>query len=131
MPEKAHHVLVVEDDVAMLGVIRFSLESVGLRVTTAKSGKAAWEVLGAGDVDVVVTDYRMPEMTGGELCERIRQDLRLAHTHVIFLTAKGFELDTTYFQNNLSVSAIIFKPFSPRELTQTVQACLAVGVAGT
>ena len=131
MPE-VKHVLVAEDNPAMLGVVRFALEMAGLKVTTAANGQMAWDLLGENDdVDLVVTDFQMPGMTGGQLCENIRKDPRLSQIPVILLTAKGLELDIARFRDELSVSAIVSKPFSPAELTQTVQDCLAVGAANT
>jgi len=129
MTPKAKHVLVVDDDPGIASVIRFGLEGAGLRVTTAKRAQIAWDLLEAGDIDLIVSDFNMPGMTGGELCEKIRNGDRLSQVPVILLTAKGYELDTTYFLDELSVSAIISKPFSPRGLIRTVQDCLAVGAA--
>ena len=128
---QTHHVLVAEDNPAMRGVIRFALEKAGLEVTIAKCGQEAWDLLSELDVDLILTDFHMPGMTGGQLCERVRQDARLERIPVILLTAKGFELDTTHYMDELAVSAIIPKPFSPRELTRTVKNCLAVKAAGS
>ena len=125
MPEQAKHVLIAEDNTAMRAVISFALEAAGFGVTPVGSGQMAWDALVGSDVDLVVTDHDMPGMTGGELCKRMRQDARFAQTPVILLTAKGIELNTAHFLGELSVSAIISKPFSPRELTETVQDCLA------
>ena len=130
MSEERRRILVVEDNVAMLGVIRFKLERAGLRVVCAHCGQTAWELLSQHDFDLVVADFQMPGMTGGELCRRKRQDARLAETPLILLTAKGFELDLDHYRNVQSVSAVIFKPFSPQELVHTVNRCLAVAAAG-
>ncbi len=128
--QQTKHVLVAEDNLAMLGVIRFVLEAAELKVTTVTNGRAAWDSLGAGDVDLVISDFNMPEMTGGELCERMRKDPRFERIPIILLTAKGLELDKTRFLDELSVSAIVSKPFSPRAVLQTVQNLLAVETAG-
>ena len=69
----------------------------------------------------------MPGMTGEELCRRMRKDSRLAEIPVILLTAKCLELDKDRLRSELGTSALMSKPFSPRELTQTVRDCLAVG----
>ena len=130
MSEESQGILVVEDNVAMLGVIRFKLERAGFRVVGADCGQRAWELLSQDDFDLVVADFQMPGMTGGELCRRMREDARLVEIPLILLTAKGFELDLEHYRDVQSVSAVIFKPFSPRELVHTVKRCLAVGTAG-
>ncbi len=124
------HVLVVEDNLATATVIRYSLEETGVEVTVAKCGQTAWNLLSGRDFDLVLADFLVPRVTGGELCKRMRDDPRLRHVPVIFLTAKGLELDEPYYRRELCVSAMIGKPFSPRELTRTVHECLGVGVGG-
>jgi CheY-like chemotaxis protein len=127
--EEPKRVLAAEDNLAMAGVIRFNLEKAGFDVTVAKTGTKAWELLNTFRFDAVVSDFQMPGMTGGELCERIRRTPRLANLPVVLLTAKELELDTDHYLQELSVSAIMSKPFSPRELAQTVQNCLSAGVS--
>ena len=129
MTDKVRRVLVAEDNPALLGVIQHSLRQTGLNVTAAKNGAIAWELLSENDFDLVVTDFNMPGMTGGELCEAMRKDPRFEHVPVILLTAKGFELDETYFKDTLKVGTIMPKPFSPRELRQVAQDFLAADVA--
>lgn len=131
MREESHRILVVEDNVAMLGVIRFMLERAGFQVAGADCGQTAWELLSQQDFDLVVADFQMPGMTGGELCRRMRKDARLAGIPLILLTAKGFELDVEHYRNVESVSAVMFKPFSPRELVRRVKEYLGVGTAST
>ncbi len=129
MAEEVGRVLVAEDNPAMLGVVRYSLQEAGLEVTTAKNGMAAWTLLNETDFDLVVTDFNMPGMTGGELCECMRKNARLERVPIILLTARGFELDEAYFTDTLKVNALVPKPFSPRELRQVVQDLLAADVS--
>jgi CheY-like chemotaxis protein len=119
-------VLIAEDNVAMGYVIRFGLERAGLEAVHVVSGDKAWDLLQHRHFDMLVTDFQMPGMTGGELCQRMRQDQRWVDTPVILLTAKAFEIETAYYRQTLGVSAVLMKPFSPRELTRLVQETLAV-----
>ncbi len=130
MTEHPKRILVAEDNSAMLNVIRLNLSRAGFDVVTAKCGRTAWELLSEKDsaFDLVVTDFQMPGMTGGELCERIRGHEGLGPIPIILLTAKGFELDAAHYERDLGVAAIVSKPFSPRELVRTVRERLAVGV---
>ena len=125
MAERPKRVLVAEDNAAMRNVICFALRGAGFEVTAAEDGHKAWTTLDTEDIDLVVSDFQMPRMSGGELCERMRGDCRFAQTPVILLTAKGYELNAAQYRDELSVSAIMSKPFSPRELAESVQHCLA------
>lgn len=128
--EKARHVLVAEDNMATANAIRFNLMKAGLKVTVARCGKTARSLLDQQDFDLVVTDFQMPGMTGGELCKQMAEDPRLASIPVILLTAKALETDLTYELEVMSgmgmlpLRTIMAKPFSPRKLVQKVQAYL-------
>ena len=113
----------------MAAVIRFNLEKAGFDVTVAKCGTTAWKLLCEREFDLMVSDFQMPGITGGELCERVRQEPRHGEMPIILLTAKELELDGTHYLDELSVSTIMAKPFSPRELTKAVQTYLAAGTA--
>jgi CheY-like chemotaxis protein len=122
-------VLVAEDNVAMASVISFNLRSAGFEVVQAASGETAWNLLQQQPFDLLVTDFQMPGMNGGELCRRIRQEPGLADFPVILLTAKGLEIDTAFYRETLGVSAVLMKPFSPRRLTQLVQETVAIATS--
>jgi two-component system alkaline phosphatase synthesis response regulator PhoP len=126
---RGKRVLVAEDNLAMGNVISFNLKKVGLEVTHVVAGDLAWKVIQQGDFDLLVTDFQMPVMNGGELCRRIREQPSLSDLPVIMLTAKGLEIDTSYYLETLGVTAVLMKPFSPRELTQLVQENLAARAA--
>jgi CheY-like chemotaxis protein len=115
-------ILVVEDNPALASVVRFNLSRAGFDVTVAKTGLEAWELLESGEsVDMVVTDHQMPEMTGCELCMRIRQHESLADLPIIMLTAKGLELELPRLRNELGILEVYPKPFSPIQLVQAVK----------
>jgi CheY-like chemotaxis protein len=124
----AHRILVAEDNPALAGVVRFNLEQAGLIVTLARNGREAWEALDRGDqIELVLTDQQMPEMNGLELCQKIREDGRFAKLPIIMLTAKGLELEVNRLRDEMGVQEVVSKPFSPRELTKTIQTCLLAG----
>ena len=124
MPQQQKRILAVDDNRVILNVVRFTLERAGFAVIVARNGRAAWEILQAEDVDLVVTDYQMPEMTGEMLCQRMREVDRLKRIPVILLSGKGLELDLARLQEDLGVSEVIFKPMSTKALVAAVQACL-------
>jgi DNA-binding response OmpR family regulator len=125
MAEQRKYVLVVDDDLTVTALVRFHLENAGYRVAVAHDGHAALKIALQGRFDAVVTDHQMPLMSGTDLCDRLRQEAVYAHTPIIFLTAKGLEIDTDLLRDELNVAATFFKPFSPTELMRTVHACVS------
>ena len=121
-PEKS--ILVAEDNPALAIVVRFHLERAGFKVTVATDGAEAWELLQAQAFDVVVTDQQMPGLSGAELCQRMRQDPRWDDLPVVMLTAKGLEMELRWVRDELKVRNVLPKPFSLRELVETVENCL-------
>jgi two-component system, OmpR family, alkaline phosphatase synthesis response regulator PhoP len=122
-------ILVAEDNVAMANVIAFNLRKAGFEVLHAASGDIAWKQLQQEEFDLLVTDYQMPGMNGGDLTRRIREERSPAALPVILLTAKCLELDGEYCRETLGVNAVMMKPFSPRGLVQLVQELLSVASA--
>lgn len=129
MQRNTKHILVVDDNLALNGVIRFNLERAGFKVSVAPNGADAWAKLQQQRFDLVVTDYQMPELTGYELCQRMRQDDRNAEIPVVLLTAKELELDLPRLREDLGILEVFPKPFSPRELVQTITDHLTEGAA--
>ena len=73
MEQESHLVLCVDDELIGLQVRKILLERAGYRVLTAPDGAAGLEVFAAQPVEVVVLDYSMPGMDGGEVATRMRQ----------------------------------------------------------
>ncbi len=109
------HILLVDDEEAIVYVFRRYLENAGHRVTAAAR---ALEALGAGPVDMLVTDYRMPGMNGAELVMRLRE------THpalpALIVTAYAGEVGTAP-----AGVRILNKPLAPQELVDAVALVLA------
>jgi CheY-like chemotaxis protein len=124
MTAEPKRILAVDDNRAIVNVVRFALEQAGFSVTVARNGLAAWEILQNEDFDLVVTDYQMPEMTGEMLCQRMRETDRLKSVPVVLLSGKGLELDLARLQEELGVSEVIFKPMSTKSLVAAAKASL-------
>jgi CheY-like chemotaxis protein len=119
--------LIVDDNVALARVTQFALTRAGFDAKIAGNGRKALEAAQAETFDIVISDQQMPEMTGLELCRRLRAMAAYAHTPIILLTAKGLELELPALQRELDISAIFPKPFSPSEVVGT--ACQLLGAA--
>ncbi|HEY2253518.1 MAG TPA: response regulator [Planctomycetaceae bacterium] len=118
-------VLVVEDNRVMADVMGFNFDRAGFAVTVALNGRIAWDLLQTETFQLLVTDFQMPEMDGGELCRRIRSDSRFADLPIILLTAKGLEIDRERLTRELGLSLVLYKPFSPRQLIAAAEEFVA------
>jgi CheY-like chemotaxis protein len=127
--QETRRVLVVEDNPALAGVIQFNLERAGCTVSVTRNGQEALELLENEQFDVVITDQEMPQMTGIELCARIRALEHGAKLPVIMVTAKQMELNRDEVQRRFQIDAIMPKPFSPAELINLVEECLRGTIA--
>jgi len=113
-------VLVVEDEVALAGVIASYLQRDGFDAELAHDGPSAVAKARAWQPDLVVLDVMLPGFDGVEVCRRLRT---FTDAYIIMLTARDEEVDKVV---GLSVGAddYLVKPFSPRELIARVRAML-------
>lgn len=121
-------ILLVEDNLALSGVINFNLTRAGYQVTAVSNGREGLDALQHGHFDLVLSDQQMPKMTGIQLCEHIREMPDHAHTPFILLTAKCMEIDVAKLRQRLAMSAALPKPFSPSELLTCIEESLATRV---
>lgn len=113
-------ILIVDDEPAILRLVRVKLESDGYAVLTASRGEEALQMLQVDRPDLVILDLMMPEMDGTETLRRIRSRSQLP---VIMLTALGSDREKV---KNLESGAddFVTKPFNPDELAARVAAVL-------
>ena len=112
--------LVTDDDPAIVGLVRATLEPEGFEIAEAATGTQAVRLMEEGDFDLVILDIMMPEMDGLEACRRIRQH---SDVPIIFLSAKDEEADKVV-GFTLGGDDYVTKPFKPRELVARVKARL-------
>ena len=101
-------------------MVSVKLSNAGYRVLTANDGREALELALAEHPDLIITDYQMPELSGLELCAKLKEDPASANIPAILLTARGYSLDLAGAAPS-GIRSMIAKPFSPRQLLQTVQ----------
>ena len=80
-------ILAVDDTEPNLRLVRALLGGAGYEVITATSGKAGLEAAMCENPDMILLDIMMPDLTGYEVCQRLRADPRTHDTPIIFLTA--------------------------------------------
>lgn len=113
-------VLVVDDEIGLVELIRSYLVNEGFSVLVADDGLSALDLARTHDPDLLVLDLMLPGLDGVEVCRRLRQ---FSDAYVLMLTARSEEVDKIV---GLSVGAddYVTKPFSPRELVARVKALL-------
>lgn len=118
--ERLGHVLVVDDEPVLAGVVASYLDRAGFDATITGDGLEAVDLARRIDPTVVILDLGLPGLDGVEVCRRIRT---FSDCYVIMLTARTDEVDVLI---GLSVGAddYVTKPFSARELVARVQAML-------
>lgn len=114
-------ILVCDDEPHITCTLALRLRKAGHEVEVAENGLVAWELIERAAPDLVISDCQMPVMDGLELCRRIRNDYRFVQVPIVLLTAKAYELPTKVLQRELDISAVVSKPFSPRDMVQLVQ----------
>ncbi|ODL97332.1 two-component system response regulator [Acinetobacter pittii] len=113
-------ILVVEDEYDIGDIIEHYLKREGMRVVRAMNGKQAIEIHTAQPIDLVILDIKMPELSGWEVLNKIRQK---AATPVIMLTALDQEIDKV-MALRIGADDFVVKPFNPNEVVARVQAVL-------
>ena len=116
-------ILVVEDEAALVALLRYNLEKAGFEVLDAPDGEEALTVLSERNVDLVLLDWMLPLVSGIEVCRRMRRNPETRNVPVIMLTARGEEADRIRGLNT-GADDYITKPFSHDELIARIHAVL-------
>jgi len=120
MPPK---ILIVDDEPNIVIPLQFLMEQNGYRALVAQSGEEALEMISKEKPDLVLLDIMLPGVDGFEVCEIIRLNPEWRHTRVIFLTAKGRDVDIAKGMV-LGADEYITKPFSNQQIIEAVKKLL-------
>ena len=119
-PDGKQNILVVDDEPQITRVLKTTLSSQGYGIRTASDGEEALHAMSEWPPDLIVTDLRMPNMDGLELCREVR---KTSQVPIIVLSVKG--------EDSIKVQALdagaddyVTKPFSMTELTARIRAAL-------
>jgi DNA-binding response OmpR family regulator len=112
-------ILIVDDQIELLEIIRQTLESADYHVEAALSGSAALELLQARRIDLIIADIAMPQMNGYQLYEQIGARPEWAAIPFFFLTARSFDSDIRYGKQ-LGVDDYLTKPVQPEDLLAAI-----------
>lgn len=112
-------ILIAEDERDIRDLVDFTLKFAGHEVHTAANGLEALELAPQVMPDLILLDVRMPHMTGYEACRALKQLETVKDIPVVFLSAKGQDIE---MQAGLAAGAVdyILKPFAPDDLARRV-----------
>ena len=116
-------ILIVDDEPSIVVPIQFLMEQQGYSVLVAENGEDALDVIYKYKPDLILLDIMLPRIDGYEVCEIVRLNPEYRNVKIIFLTAKGREVEIAKGLA-LGANAYITKPFSNTELVAKVKALL-------
>ena len=114
-------ILVVDDEPAIVDLVRFTLEDAEVRVVEASDGAEALVLARRIKPDLVLLDVQMPRLDGLEVCRQLRREPALARMPIVMLTAAGQEADRARGRA-AGADEYLTKPFSPLALLALVEA---------
>lgn len=114
-------VLIVEDEEAILMLLRYNLENEGFKVITASDGEEALTKVKEARPDIVVLDWMLPSISGVDVCKTLRRNMETKNIPIIMLSARGEENDRVQGLDS-GADDYLTKPFSPSELVARIRA---------
>jgi DNA-binding response OmpR family regulator len=119
-------ILIADDEPNIVAALEFLLQRGGYEVLTAHDGDEALRLVEARTPDLVLLDVMMPQKSGYEVCQRIRERPQWRHIKVVMLSAKGRDAEVI---KGLSMGADLYvtKPFSTRELMTKINGLFELG----
>lgn len=116
-------ILLVEDDASLIELVTYNLEKEGFDVVRTGDGEEALTLAEEEKPDLVILDWMIANLSGIEVCRRLRRAPATANLPIVMLTARGDEADRI---RGLETGAddYMTKPFSPRELVARIRAVL-------
>jgi len=118
-------VLIVEDEYGNAEVLQLLLEAEGYRVAVASNGKQALEILRDGEHPaLILSDFMMPIMNGGEFGTVVKQDAALSRIPFVFMSGTSEDVVRRVFEG---YDAFLVKPIELESLLATIQRLMADG----
>lgn len=115
--------LLVEDDRSLRRFLEVTLQRAGYRVIGAEDGLEAMKIAFSNEIDVVVTDAIMPNLSGQQLAAFIRNNPKVANVPIILLT--GQENKAAATATDGAIDAFLYKPVNADDLKKCIENCLS------
>ena len=113
-------ILVVDDEADILKVVSFRLAKKGYEVLEATDGPEALEIIKNKKPDLVLLDLALPTMSGYEVCKKVKEDEKLKHIPILFLTAIHVD-DIQKKMKGYRADGYLIKPFEPEDMIKKVE----------
>ena len=125
MAESMRRVVYIEDEPEMIDLVRLILTRKNYEVIGAIGGREGLDMVRKEIPDVVLLDLMMPDMDGWEVYQQLKANESTRHVPVIVVTAKAQNIDKVLGLHIAKVEDYISKPFSPKELVDSLEKVLA------
>jgi len=113
-------ILIVDDNAVDLKLIQKTVEKIGHQALLAEDGKAGYEIAKAEKPDLILSDCRMPQMNGVDMCKLIKEDADTKNIPLVFLT--GVDSPKTVIECfEMGVENYICKPIRPKVLRSQIK----------
>lgn len=116
-------VLIVEDEDSLLLLLKDILVMEGLECLTAATGKAALEIAWKKCPELAIVDIGLPDISGWEVCRRLREDFRTSTIKILVLSAQAGSRDTPLMRE-LGINHFVRKPYDPEKIGSLVKSML-------
>ena len=120
----AKKILIVDDEPSITVPLKFLMEQNQFEVMVVHSGEEAMSVIDGFEPNLVLLDVMLPAVDGFQVCQNLKEDPRLKHIKIVFLSAMTRDLDIAK-GNTLGADAYITKPFSNADVVRQVKDLLA------
>ena len=111
----AKKILIVDDELHLVHILKFSLERAGYETVSAYNGRDGLSLANEHQPCLIVTDFQMPVMSGFDMAVKLYDDPDTCHLPLIMLTARGHKISPHEFSKT-NIKALIGKPFSASDL---------------
>jgi len=122
----SRRILIVDDEPNIVTSLEFLMRGSNYEVLVARNGEEALRHAESFQPDLVLLDLMMPQRSGFEVCQKIRENPALRDVKIVMLTAKGRDLEKDRGLD-LGANAYVTKPFSTKDLMSTVRGLLPGG----
>jgi len=119
----SRRILIVDDEPSIVTLLEFLMRGSNYEVRVARDGEEALRGAESFRPDLVLLDVMMPQRSGFEVCQKIRENPAFRGVKIVMLTAKGRDLEK-HRGLDLGANAYVTKPFSTKELMSTVRGLL-------
>jgi two-component system chemotaxis response regulator CheY len=118
-------IVVVDDFENTRFVVKMSLRNTNAEILEAADGKEALKLFDGRKIDLLITDYNMPEMNGAELVKNVKDMIDYQYTPILMLTTERNE-EKKKMAMDVKITAWIQKPFKQEDFQSIVKKCLRI-----